>query len=62
MEHLKTGRVPYLGLELTIHVIKSQIHLVRQSLFKRRSYFLPRFGRGGRRETGQSLSQVMKAI
>jgi hypothetical protein len=31
-ENLKTGRVPYLGLELTIYVIKSQIHLVRQSL------------------------------
>jgi hypothetical protein len=25
--------VPYLGLELTIHIIKSQIHLVRQSLY-----------------------------
>jgi hypothetical protein len=35
LEHLKnvkTGRVPYLGLELTMHVIESQIHLVRQSL------------------------------
>jgi hypothetical protein len=30
--HLKTERVPYLGLELTMYVIKSQIHLVRQSL------------------------------
>jgi hypothetical protein len=31
--HKKTsGRVPYLGLELTIHVIKSSVHLVRQSL------------------------------
>jgi hypothetical protein len=29
----KTGRVPYLGLELTMRVIKSQIQLVRQSLF-----------------------------
>jgi hypothetical protein len=29
---IKTGRVPYLGLEVTMHVIKSQIHLVRQSL------------------------------
>jgi hypothetical protein len=28
----KTGRVPYLGLELTRHVIKSQIHLAKQSL------------------------------
>ncbi len=35
LEHqnnLKTGRVLYLELELTMHVIKSQIHLVRQSL------------------------------
>ncbi len=35
LEHLqnfKTGRVPYLGLELTMHVLKSQVHLVRQSL------------------------------
>jgi hypothetical protein len=32
LKNLKTGRVPYLGLELTIHIIKSQIHLVRQSL------------------------------
>jgi hypothetical protein len=35
LKHLKNliaGRVPYLGLELTMHVIKSQIHLVRQSL------------------------------
>jgi hypothetical protein len=31
-KNLKTALVPYLGLELTIHVIKSQIHLVRQSL------------------------------
>jgi hypothetical protein len=30
---LKIGPVLYLGLKLTIHVIKSQIHLVRQSLF-----------------------------
>ncbi len=28
----KNGSVPYLGAELTIHVIRSQIHLVRQSL------------------------------
>jgi hypothetical protein len=27
-----TGRVLYLGLELTMHVLKSRIHLVRQSL------------------------------
>ncbi len=32
LKNFKTGRVPYLGLELTMHVIKSQIHLVRQSL------------------------------
>jgi hypothetical protein len=35
MKHLKnleTGPALYLGLKLTIHVIKSQIHLVRQSL------------------------------
>jgi hypothetical protein len=35
LEHLKnlnTGPVPYLGRELTMHVIKSQIHLMRQSL------------------------------
>jgi hypothetical protein len=31
-KNLKNVRVPYLGLELTMHVIKSQIHLVRQSL------------------------------
>ncbi len=30
--HAKTGRVPYLGLELTMHVLKSQIYLLRQSL------------------------------
>jgi hypothetical protein len=29
---LKTGNVTFLGLELTMHAIKSQIHLVRQSL------------------------------
>jgi hypothetical protein len=28
----KNGPVLYLGLKLTIHVIKSKIHLVRQSL------------------------------
>ncbi len=27
------SRVPYLGLELTMHVLKRQIHLVRQSLY-----------------------------
>jgi len=32
LKKLKTGRIPYLGLELTMHVIKSQIYLVRQSL------------------------------
>ncbi len=32
-KNLKTGCVPYLGLELTMHVIKRKIHLVRQSLF-----------------------------
>ena len=35
LEHLKnliTGRVPYLDLELTMHVLKSQTLLVRQSL------------------------------
>jgi hypothetical protein len=31
-KNLKNGPVPYLGLDLNIHVIKSQIHLVRQSL------------------------------
>jgi hypothetical protein len=31
LKNLKTGRVvPYLGLELTMHVLKSQIHLVRR--------------------------------
>ncbi len=30
--HFLNFSVPCLGLELTIHVIKSQIHLVRQSL------------------------------
>jgi hypothetical protein len=34
LKDLKTGRVPYLGLELTRHAIKSQIHLVGQSLKK----------------------------
>jgi hypothetical protein len=30
--NLKIGPFPYLGLELTIHLIKSQIHFVRQFL------------------------------
>ncbi len=30
---IKTCRVPYLGLELTMQVLKSEIHLVRQSLW-----------------------------
>jgi len=32
LKNLKTGHVPHLGLELTMHVIKSQIYLVRQFL------------------------------
>jgi hypothetical protein len=32
LKNLKTGRGPYSGLKLTMHVIKSQIHVVRQSL------------------------------
>jgi hypothetical protein len=32
LKNLKNGTVLFLGLELTIHVFKSQIHLVRQSL------------------------------
>ncbi len=32
IKYLKTGRVTYLGLEPTMHVIECQIHLVRQSL------------------------------
>jgi hypothetical protein len=31
-KQFKKWRVLYLGLELTMHVLKSQIHLVRQSL------------------------------
>jgi hypothetical protein len=31
LKNLNTGRVPFLGLELTMHVLKSQIKLVRQS-------------------------------
>jgi hypothetical protein len=32
-KNLKTGRILYLGLELAMHVLKSQIHLhVRQSV------------------------------
>jgi hypothetical protein len=30
--NLQSVRVLYSGLELTMHVLKSQIHLVRQSL------------------------------
>jgi hypothetical protein len=36
LKNLKTGRVPYLGLEQTIHVIKRQINLVRQVPLKGR--------------------------
>ncbi len=32
LKNIKTVRVPYLSLELTMYVLKSQIHLVRQSL------------------------------
>ncbi len=32
LKHLKTGRVPYLGPKLIMHVLRSQIHLVRQYL------------------------------
>jgi hypothetical protein len=32
LKNFKNGPVTDLGLEVTIHVIKSQIHLVRQSL------------------------------
>jgi hypothetical protein len=32
LKNLKTGLVAYLGLELTVYVIKSQIHLASQSL------------------------------
>jgi hypothetical protein len=32
LKNLKIGPVLYLSIELPIHVIKSQIHLVRQSL------------------------------
>jgi hypothetical protein len=32
MKNLEAGRVPYLSLQLTIHIIKIKIHLVRQSL------------------------------
>ncbi len=30
-KNLRTDRVLYFGLELTMHVLKSQIHLVKQS-------------------------------
>jgi hypothetical protein len=32
LKNLKTGRILFIGLELTMHVLKSQIHLARQSL------------------------------
>jgi hypothetical protein len=32
-------RVPYLGLELTMHVNKSQIHLMKQSLLEGQGSF-----------------------
>jgi hypothetical protein len=32
LKNLKTGHVPCLGLELTMHDIKNHIHFVRQSL------------------------------
>ncbi len=39
LKNLKDGPVPFLGLELTKHVIQSQIHLMRQSqLTKSLSY------------------------
>ncbi len=31
-KNVKTGNIPYVGPEQTMYVIKSQIHLVRQSL------------------------------
>jgi hypothetical protein len=31
-QDLITGCAPYLGLELIMHVLKNQIHFVRQSL------------------------------
>jgi hypothetical protein len=50
LKNLKTGRVPYLGLELTMHVLKSQNHLVRQS-FK---YFFFSYAQ----QFGEFLSEV----
>ncbi len=32
LKNVKTGCISYLGLELTVHVLKSQIRFVRQSL------------------------------
>jgi hypothetical protein len=32
LKNLKNGTVLYVGLKITRHIIKSQIHLVRQSL------------------------------
>ncbi len=43
--NLKSGRVPCKGLELTLHVLKSQIHLVRQSLIDKT--YLGMSGEGG---------------
>ncbi len=34
LKNLKLASVPYLGLELTMHVLKSQIYLVRQALLQ----------------------------
>jgi hypothetical protein len=38
VRNLKNGLVPYLGLEITIHVIKSKILLVRQSPMENPDY------------------------
>jgi hypothetical protein len=32
LKNLKADRVPYFGLELTFHIIKFKIHLVRQTV------------------------------
>jgi hypothetical protein len=39
LKKLKNDQVSYLGLELAIHVINIQIHLVRQSLFFSECFF-----------------------